>query len=105
MGENMSRVQSFANQVGGQTINDFIPSSQWNMAANQAWVQQMRSQGRQFIDIGPDFPRRVERAASGIEPAAPAYNLERMKLNGYENYKSIFNRTGKNSGGVPGFDP
>ena len=101
----MGRVQSYADKVGGQTINDFIPSNQWSMEANKAWVQQMRTEGRQIIDIGPDFARRAQRVQQGIRPDAPAYNLERMDLNGYGGYQSIFERTGKYSGGVPGFDP
>ncbi|PAW83596.1 MAG: hypothetical protein B9S29_05410 [Opitutia bacterium Tous-C2FEB] len=105
MGENMGRVQSYANKVGGQTINDFIPSNKWSMEANKAWVQQMRTEGRQIIDIGPDFARRAQRVRQGIRPDAPAYNLERMNLNGYGGYQSIFERTGRYSGGVPGFDP
>jgi hypothetical protein len=77
---------------------------------NGAWRQIRRgfskcAEGRQIIDIGPDFARRAQRVQQGIRPDAPAYNLERMDLNGYGGYQSIFERTGKYSGGVPGFDP
>lgn len=103
MGENMKRVQAYADKVGGQTISDFIPS-EWTMGANKAWVQQMREEGREIIDVGPDFLRRSERAARGVQPEAPAYNLERKELSGYGGYQSVFERTGKYSGGTPGLD-
>jgi RHS repeat-associated protein len=105
IGENMSRVQAYASKVSGQTINDFVPSNQWSMQANKSWAQQMRAQGRRIIDVGPDFARRAQRAQQGVPPDARAYNLERMELEGYDGYGSIFERTGKFSGGVPGFDP
>lgn len=105
MGENMERVSKYANKVGGETINDFVPSNQWSMQANKEWVQQMRAEGRDIIDVGPDFARRAQRAQQGIRPDAPAYNLERMELDGYAGYQGVFERTGKHSGGVPGLDP
>jgi len=59
----------------------------------------MKRQGREIIDIGPDFQRR----SLGRDPS-PFYNKERSQLQNYENYRKVFQRTGKTSGGVPGLD-
>ncbi len=104
LGENMKRVQAYADKVGGQTINDFIPSDKWSREANEAWIKQMKNEGRTLIDTGPDFARRAKRLEQGIRPDAPAYNLERMEAKGYSGYESVFERTGKYSGGVKGLD-
>ncbi|MEI2656715.1 MAG: hypothetical protein V9G16_06095 [Nitrosomonas sp.] len=74
------------------------------MTVIQSFLKKMKSEGRMFIDIGPDFARRAQRIEQGIHPNAPAYNLERFGVKGYSSYESIFERTGKFSGGVKGFD-
>ncbi len=105
IGENMvDRVGKYAEQIGAQTINDFIPTECWSMEANEAWIRQMRAEGREIIDIGPDFERRAYRMREGIQPDAPPYNLERQVLQGYERYRKVFQRSGKYWGGVPGLD-
>jgi len=102
IGENMDRVRRYAEQIGGQTINDFVED--WSMEANENWIRQMRAAGKEIIDIGPDFQRRLYRVREGIRPDASAYNLERQVLQGYEWYRRAFQRMGKYWGGVPGFD-
>lgn len=62
------------------------------------------AEGREVVDIGPDFQRRRMRVEQGIRPDSPAYNLERKVLQGYERYRKVFERTGKYRGGVPGLD-
>lgn len=104
IGEKMTRVQAYADKIGGKTINDFIPTERWSMEANETWVKQMRAEGREIVDIGPDFKRRADRVERGLPPDAPAYNLERKELRGYEGYRKVFERTGKYRGGVPGID-
>lgn len=105
IGENMAnRVGPYAQRIGAQTINDFIPPEHWTMQANEAWIKQMRAEGREIIDIGPDFERRLERVRRSVRPNAPAYNLEREVLQGYEKYHKVFQRSGKYWGGVPGLD-
>ncbi len=102
IGENMERVQRYADEIGGQTISDFVEN--WSIEENERWIRQMRAEGREIIDIGPDFVRRRRRIAQGIRPDASAYNLERRILQGYEGYFKAFQRSGKYWGGVPGFD-
>ena len=105
MGENMRRVKAYADKVGGQTINDFIPSNKWTLEKNEAWFRQMKAEGREIKDIGPDFNRRLrERAGGNLKPAREAYNLERKESVGYPNYRRVYKRPGKFEGGVPGFD-
>ena len=105
IGENMAeRVIPYAQQIGAQTINDFIPAERWSMEANETWIKQMRAEGREITDIGPDFDRRLYRATHGIRPDSEAYNLERRVLQEYEGYRKVFQRSGKYWGGVPGLD-
>jgi hypothetical protein len=35
IGEKMTRVQAYADRIGGKTINDFIPTERWSMPANE----------------------------------------------------------------------
>lgn len=55
--------------------------------------------GREIIDIGPDFQRRA--SPNGYN--SPFYEMERSFLDGYENYQKVFERNGS-TGGVPGVD-
>jgi hypothetical protein len=68
--------------------------------ANRLWIQDARKAGKQVIDIGPDFARRAERVQQGRRPDSDFYNMERMEIEGYENYLKMFDRTGKYSGAV-----
>lgn len=102
IGENMRRVTSYAALIGGHVYrprkNDPF-DKQLALYRNGRWIQSMIRQGREVIDIGPDFARR-----SLGRPPSEYYNLERRQLEGYENYSKVFIRMNKNAGGVPGFD-
>lgn len=50
--------------------------------------------GRQIVDIGPDFARR----AAGRAPS-DYYNMERRVTDGYDGYTKAFERSGPMSGG------
>jgi len=104
IGEDMDRVQRYANQFGGETISDSITGLEWTEKANTAWITDVRATGRQVIDIGPSFERRANRVGQGISPASKPYEIERRILKGYERYEKAFERAGKYAGGVPGFD-
>lgn len=47
----------------------------------------MKMEGREIIDIGPDFSRR----SLGREPS-DFYNMERSEVKGYSNYKKVFEK-------------
>jgi hypothetical protein len=68
----------------------------------------MKSEGREFHDIGPDFNRRlnyrVDPTQPNARPPSPIYGIERKELLDYDNYCPWYERTGKHQGGVPGFD-
>jgi RHS repeat-associated protein len=102
IGENMKRVQQYADDIGGHAYrpwkNDPFDYN-LGMKRNKRWIQDMKREGREVIDIGPDFKRR----SLGKDPS-DFYNMERSQLKGYDNYNKVFERTGKNSGGVPGLD-
>ncbi len=107
IGENMrERVIPFARKYGYETIADYIPSDKWTMEANEQWLKQMMREGREIIDIGPDFTRRLRyRLGYRDERAAPpslAYGLERRILREYRygNYRKAFRRTWKYGGEV-----
>lgn len=46
----------------------------------------MMSEGREIIDIGPDFARRTRSGPSKF------YEMERTMLKGYQNYRKVFDR-------------
>ena len=90
----MNRVQSVAKKMDALTINNFIPSDKWSMAANKSWAQQMKLEGRKIIDIGPDFSRRLDLYKNDKQIYSPAYNLERFEFKNYDGYDKIFDRIG-----------
>jgi RHS repeat-associated protein len=89
IGENMDRVSEYASRIGAETFQGT------GMEANRLWIQEAQSAGKQVIDIGPDFARRLERVGDGIRPDSPFYNMERMETTGYVNYLKVFERAGK----------
>jgi hypothetical protein len=100
IGENMERVRAYARMRGAMTINDWIPSPQWTFEKNMQWVRQIIAEGREVIDIGPDFLRRASTGrASGV------YEMERRLLKGYPNYVRDFQRWHRLQGGNPYVDP
>ena len=67
---------------------------------NMQWVRQIIAEGREVIDIGPDFLRRASTGrASGV------YEMERRLLKGYPNYVRDFQRWHRLQGGNPYVDP
>jgi hypothetical protein len=85
---------------------DWLAGRKWSQELNDAFVDQMKAEGRLIIDIGPDFGRRLQ---FKLNPPAersgkPVYETERQRLRGYANRLQIYVRTGKYEGGVPGFD-
>lgn len=98
----MDRVKRYADKIGGETILNYIAPDDWSIEANAAWAHQMLEEGRQIIDIGPDFVRRGIRQERGIAPASPAYELERTIFKGYEGYQKAFERFGKFLGNITG---
>jgi hypothetical protein len=102
IGENMKRVQQYADDIGGHAYRPFKNNSfdyDLAMKRNKRWIQDMKREGREIIDIGPDFRRRsIGRGPSDF------YNMERRQLKGYDNYTKVFERTGKTKGGLPGLD-
>lgn len=101
VGENMKRVKEYADKTGGHAYRpwkndpfDFI----LGMKRNERWIKDQMRNGREVIDIGPDFLRR---AATGR--SSPFYEMERRNLKGYDSYNKAFERNGSN-GGVSGLD-
>ncbi len=101
IGENMKRVREYADQVGGDVYRPWKNDPfdfDLAMRRNERWIKDMKRQGREIIDIGPDFNRRL----NGRNPS-DFYNMERRNLKGYSNYDKAFTRNGRH-GGVPGLD-
>jgi len=101
IGENMKRVQQYADEIGGHAYQPWKNEPfdyDLGMKRNERWIQDMKKEGREIIDIGPDFKRR----SVGRDPS-DFYNMERSQLKDYGNYTKAFERTGT-SGGVPGLD-
>lgn len=69
------------------------------MKRNKRWINDVMKEGREIIDIGPDFTRR----SLGSKPSS-FYNMERLQVEGYLNYSKVFERNSRFSGGVPGLD-
>ena len=102
IGENMKRVQQFADDIGGHAYRPWQNDPfdyDLGMKRDTRWIEDMKRQGREIIDIGPDFKRR----SLGRDPSG-FYNMERFQTKDYYKYRKVFERTGKNSGGVPGLD-
>jgi len=101
IGENMKRVIEYADKVGGHAYRP-IKNEPFNfdlgMKRNEAWIKAQIKNGREVIDINPDFQRR---AATGR--SSQFYEMERRNLDGYSNYKKAFERN-DNQVGVPGLD-
>ena len=98
------RIKPYAERVGGKTINDWIPSDEWILQKNGAWNEQMKSEGRENVDIGPKFPRRLGNGNAGKLVSSEAYGVERKALANYPGYSKVFSRSVRFSGGVSGLD-
>ena len=99
IGENMKRVKQYASEIGGHAYTPWKNTPfdyDLAMKRNKRWINDMMREGREIIDIGPDFARR----RSGVAPSS-FYNMERTQVVGYERYKKVFIREGQ-YGGVNG---
>ena len=96
VGENMNRVKKYAEEIGAEVYKPW-KNDPWDfdlgMKRNKRWIKDKMREGREIIDIGPDFARR--RTGYG---ASPFYEMERTQLKGYSNYKKVFTRSGKFGG-------
>jgi len=75
IGENMARVREYANRIGGQAYRPWRNEPfdfELALRRNERWIRDQMGQGREIIDIGPDFARR---AATGRR--SPFYEMER----------------------------
>ncbi|MDH5557827.1 MAG: RHS repeat-associated core domain-containing protein [Alphaproteobacteria bacterium] len=108
VGENMERVNEYAKRINGETIDDWMARTgrKWDANVNREWVEEMKKEGRTFQDIGPDFDRRMRNMIDPDtgRPPSSIYGSERQALTDYGDYVQQYERTGKYSGGVPGFD-
>ncbi len=106
IGEQMTRVNSYARNIGGHTIDDWLAGRRWSPPLNDEFISTMKAQGRDFIDIGPAFGRRLQNRIDPVfgRPPSTVYGGEHRQLLNYNNYKRVYERTGKYQGGVPGFD-
>jgi hypothetical protein len=116
IGENMKdRILPYADEIGaryyeGMDYNyEFIKSTygegvanEMSLMHNQNWIESLMASGAEIVDIGPDFPRRLEFGKTGI---SRNYEMERMLTKNYPEYNKAFLRINKLEGGVPGFDP
>ena len=102
IGENMQRVKAYAGEWA-ETIDDWLAGRQWSLELNEAWIRQMMREGREVIDIGPDFWARYHRTRQISRLLhRHAYALERHLLRQYPNYTKAFRRFNPRSGGVQG---
>ena len=103
IGENMQRVSRYARMIGAETIDDWLAGCEWSLELNAAWIRQIMREGREVIDIGPDFWARYHgtRQISRLLQRH-AYALERYLLRQYSNYTKVFRRFNRTSGGVQG---
>lgn len=68
--------------------------------------QQWKKEGRNIVDIGPDFKgrSRMINPRKTSNKGNPFYNGERKNTRVYKNYKKDFQRTGKKVGGNSSID-
>ena len=75
---------------------------------NDAFIETVKKEGREVIDIGPDFNRRLRYRLDPTDPLgrppSAVYGRERRQLLGYEHYHRVYKRFWKYGGGVPGLD-
>ncbi|MBI4356433.1 MAG: RHS domain-containing protein [Gammaproteobacteria bacterium] len=101
IGENMKRVNQYADKTGGHAYRPWKNDPfdfDLGMKKNDRWIRDQMRNGREVIDIGPDFKRR-----SATGKSSPFYEMERRNLNRYDNYNKVFERNGS-QGGVQGLD-
>jgi hypothetical protein len=101
IGENMGRVRRYVERHGGHAYQpwknepfDFDIA----MRRNRRWIRDQIREGREIIDIGPDFDRRIR-----TNRRSPFYEMERREIGDHKRRKSVFERCGK-KGGVKEID-
>jgi len=107
LGENMAgRVTPYARSIGGETIVDWLAGREWTQQLNDEFIRTIMAEGREIIDIGPDFGRRLQFKLNPPKDRGgrPVYESERQILGAYHQRRQVYIRTGKYSGGVPGLD-
>lgn len=107
LGENMAgRIIPYARSIGAETVDDFLAGRKWTQQLNDDFIATIRAEGRQVIDIGPDFARRLRFKLNPPtdRTGRPVYESERILMRGYDKVRQVYVRTGKYSGGVPGLD-
>jgi len=98
IGENQRRVDAYAAGHGYETITDYTSRHQvgWSPEVNDRFISDSMTEGREIVDIGPDFDRRRN---EGRGPSSH-YGRERMQTKNYDNRTKAFERTGKNTGEI-----
>jgi RHS repeat-associated protein len=108
IGENMERVRRYAQKIGGETIDDWLGGRKWTPELNDEFINTVKREGREVVDIGPDFNRRLRYRLDPTDPLGRppsiVYGRERRQLSGYPNYRRVYERFWKYGGGVPGLD-
>ena len=107
IGERMgSRVIPFADKIGAETIKDFLNNRAWTQELNDEFILKTMAEGRDVLDVGPDFDSRLLNRVNPMEgqPPSPFYGRERMQLAEYDRLRKVFQRSGKFQGGVQGLD-
>ncbi|MDR4517690.1 MAG: hypothetical protein MRK00_09950 [Nitrosomonas sp.] len=112
IGENMRRVNRYADNVDGRTIDDWLAGRKWTQQLNDDFISTVKAQGGNIKDIGPDFNRRLRNRVDSTQgggsnqggDSSLVYGSERRDLSNYGNYERLYERTGKYQGGVPGLD-
>jgi hypothetical protein len=99
IGETMDRVYDYVRRNGGDTFDPGIPydKAEW-MRRNEDWLREQMRQGREVVDIGPDFKKR----STGERTPSEFYEMERRLTKEYENYRKNFDRKGKHNQGKEG---
>ncbi|MBO9371239.1 MAG: RHS repeat-associated core domain-containing protein [Chloroflexi bacterium] len=108
IGENMERVRRYAQKIGAETIDDWLGGRKWTPELNDEFINTVKREGREVVDIGPDFNRRLRYRLDPTDhlgrPPSIVYGRERRQLSGYPNYRRVYERFWKYGGGVPGLD-
>lgn len=87
-----SATTPYADEIGGHAYRPWKNDPfDYNtaMRRNKRWINDMMNEGREIVDIGPDFARR----RAGVSPS-DFYNMERTQVKGYSNYRKVFTRQG-----------
>jgi hypothetical protein len=108
IGETMERVNTYAQKIGAESIDDWLNGRIWTPELNDEFIEAMKLQNREVLDIGPDFNRRLRHRIDPTDPTgrtpSSIYGDERRRLSGYNNYRRLYGRFGQYQGGIFGLD-